>query len=180
MPTSMLRRVPADDRASRDGAVRPNRYGHFTADGQEYCIVDPRTPRPWVNILGNPRVGLAVSQAGSGFTWIDNSQLAVITRWQQEFAQDSSGKFLYARDADRGEVWSLAPAPCWPAYEHYLCRHGLGYSVIETTCHGIAARWTLFVDPRDSVELWLVELTNTSDRARRIELCGFLEWNCGV
>ncbi|HRX85388.1 MAG TPA: glycosyl transferase family 36, partial [Phycisphaerae bacterium] len=176
----MLRRKPADDHASRDGAVRPNRYGHFTADGREYCIVDPRTPRPWVNMIGNPRVGLAVSQAGSGFTWIDNSQLAVITRWQQEFAQDSSGKFLYVRDADRGDVWSLAPAPCWPAYDKYLCRHGLGYSVFETTCQGIAARWTLFVDPRDNVEQWLIELTNTTDRARRLELCGFLEWNCGV
>ena len=52
-----------------------SRYGHFSADGTEYVITDPRPPRPWVNVIANPRVGLAVSQTGSGFSWIDNSQL---------------------------------------------------------------------------------------------------------
>lgn len=158
----------------------PNRYGHFSPDGREYQITDWRTPRPWVNIIGNTRQGLAVSQTGSGFSWIDNSQLGVITRWQQEFVQDSSGKFLYVRDADKKDVWSLAPAPCWPAYDEFLCRHGLGYTVFETTIKGINAKWTLWVDPVTTAELWLVELKNLSDGPRRLELCGALEWNCGV
>ena len=68
-----------------------NPYGHFAPDGTEFQITRPNTPRPWVNIIANPRFGLAVSQTGSGFTWIDNSQLAVITRWNQEFADDASG-----------------------------------------------------------------------------------------
>jgi hypothetical protein len=119
------------------GAANP--YGRFSPDGTEFHITDPAPPRPWVNIIANPRLGLAVSQTGSGFTWIDNSQLAVITRWQQEFAHDASGRFLYLRDIDTGETWSLAPAPTFPAYESYLCRHGIGYTVFETTCQGIAA-----------------------------------------
>ena len=32
----------------------------------------------------------------------DNSQLAVITDWQQNLVEDTSGKFIYARDADTG------------------------------------------------------------------------------
>ncbi len=63
-----------------------NRYGHFAEDGREYVVTDPLTPRPWVNVIANPRVGLVVSQTGSGMSWIDNSQLAVINRWQQELA----------------------------------------------------------------------------------------------
>ena len=59
-------------------------YGHFSEDGSEYVVTDPRTPRPWINIITNPRVGLAVSQTGSGFSWIDNSQLAVMVRWLAE------------------------------------------------------------------------------------------------
>ena len=46
-------------------------YGHFSEDGTEYRITDPRTPRPWANIIANPRMGLAVSQSGSGFTGED-------------------------------------------------------------------------------------------------------------
>lgn len=160
--------------------VAENPFGYFTADGSEYVITNPRTPRPWSNIISNPRAGLAISQTGSGFSWVDNSQLAVLTRWQQEFAQDSSGKFLYVRDADSGEIWSLAPAPCWPSYDEYTCTHGLGYTTFATRCGGIEARWTLFVDAEETVEGWLIELINHSGSLRRLELCAYLEWNCGV
>ena len=53
-----------------------NIYGHFSPTGDEFRITDPKTPRPWINIIANPRFGFAISQAGGGFTWIDNSQLA--------------------------------------------------------------------------------------------------------
>ncbi len=157
-----------------------NSYGHFSTDGREYVITEPKTPRPWVNIIANPRMGLAVSQAGGGFTWVDNSQLAVITRWQQDLNQDSSGKFLYARDADSGEVWSLSPTPVWARFDRYACHHGLGYTTFATEFAGIRAEWTLFCHARETTELWRVELHNLTDRPRRLEICGYLEWCCGV
>ncbi|HEX9943891.1 MAG TPA: glycosyl hydrolase family 65 protein [Thermoanaerobaculia bacterium] len=160
--------------------MNPGPYGHFSADGTEYVVTDPRPPRPWVNVIANPRVGLAVSQTGSGFSWIDNSQLAVIVRWQQDLAEDRSGRFLYVWDRDADEVWSLAPAPCWPAYDRYACRHGFGYTTFETELRGLRARWTLSVDPEATVELWRVRLEDTSGRLRRLSVVAYLEWNCGV
>ncbi len=155
-------------------------YGHFSPDGTEYVITDPRPPRPWINVIANPRVGLAVSQTGSGFSWIDNSQLAVIVRWQQDLAEDRSGRFLYLWDRDSEEVWSLAPAPCWPAYDRYACRHGFGFTTFETEYRGLRARWTLFVDAAATVELWRVRLEDASGRPRRLSLVAYLEWNGGV
>jgi len=157
-----------------------NRYGRFTGDGPEYVITDPRTPRPWVNVIATPRLGLVVSQTGSGFTWIDNSQLGVITRWQQDLTQDASGKFLYLRDAETGTVWSVSPAPVWPAYARFACRHALGSTTFETEFDGIATRWTVFCHPDETVEMWRVELVNLGDRPRHLEACAYLEWNCGV
>lgn len=155
-------------------------YGHFSGDGLEYVITNPRTPRPWSNIISNQRVGLAVSQTGSGFTWIDNSQLAVVTAWQQDFASDTSGKFLFVRDTESGEVWSLSPAPIWRDPDAYRCRHGIGYTTFEAENHEIASEWTLFVHRHDPVELWLVTLRNLGSRPRRLELTSYLEWCCGV
>ena len=131
-------------------------YGHFSEDGREYVITNPRTPRPWANIISNPRFGLAVAQSGSGFTWIDNSQLAVVNWWQQDFAVDSSGKFIYARDAESGQTWSLSPAPAWVDGDSFACRHGIGYTTFEIENSGIASSWTLFAHARETVELWIV------------------------
>ena len=156
-------------------------YGHFSAGGDEYVITDPRTPRPWVNVIANPRVGLTVSQTGSGTSWVDNSQQAVIVRWRQDLVDDRSGRFLYLRDRDTDEVWSLAPAPCWPPYARFACRHGLGATTFETVHGGIHARWTLSVDPEACAELWRVRLVAGEGAApRRLSLVPFLEWNCGM
>jgi cellobiose phosphorylase len=155
-------------------------YGHFSPDGKEYVITDFRTPRPWINVIASPRVGLTVSQTGSGFSWIDNSQLAAIVRWQQDLTEDRSGRFLYVWDLDSDEVWSLAPAPCWPVYERFACRHGLGYTVFETEYRGLRARWTLTVDAIEPIELWRLRLEDASSRPRRLAVVAYLEWNCGV
>ncbi|HET7707529.1 MAG TPA: glycosyl transferase family 36, partial [Thermoanaerobaculia bacterium] len=157
-----------------------DRYGRFSDDGREYIITDPWPPRPWSNVIANERLGLAVSHSGSGFTWIDNSQLAVVNWWQQDFAQDSSGKFLYVVDRQSGESWSLSPAPMWPKYEHFECRHGIGYSTFVTRFAGIEAEWTLFPHPTETVEMWIVRLKNTSSKARTLDLTAYLEWCCGT
>ncbi len=157
-----------------------NRYGHFSEDGREYVITDPHTPRPWANLITNPRIGLAVSQTGSGFSWIDNSQLAAIVRWQQDLANDSSGRYLYLRDRDADRVASLAPAPCGSGEAAHVCRHGLGYTTFESEHDGVTARWTLFVDRQETVEIWRVSLVEHEGRSRRLTLVPFLEWNCGT
>ena len=161
---------------------RPERreYGRFSGDGLEFVITDVGTPRPWVNVIANPRLGLAVSHTGSGFTWVDNSQLAVLTRWQQDLVEDTSGKFVYAKDAETGDLWSLSPAPTWAPLDAYACRHGIGFTTFETARGGIEATWTLFCHALEPAELWRVALRNRSGRQRRLELCGYLEWCCGV
>ena len=178
--STVVRGDAGTEKTHPSAPLAKTRYGYFLADGTEYCVTNPHTPRPWVNVISNPRFGLAVSQTGSGFTWVDNSQLAVITRWQQEFARDASGKFLFVRDTESGETWTLAPAPLFPTYDRYECRHGIGYSTFITEFAGVQAEWTLFCHPTESIEMWRVELRNLSDKPRRLEIAAYLEWNCGV
>lgn len=157
-----------------------NRYGHFTDEGRTFRITDPLTPMPWVNVVCNGRYGFVVSQNGGGFSWLDNSQLNVLTRWDMDLARDAYGKFLYVADLDDAAVWSLAPTPARPAYDEFTCDHSPGMSVFRSLCRGIRATWTMAVAPGDNVELWSVELTNTSDRVRRLRIASYFEWCCGV
>ncbi|HEX7528750.1 MAG TPA: glycosyl transferase family 36, partial [Thermoanaerobaculia bacterium] len=155
-------------------------YGRFSEDGREYVITDPRTPRPWVNVVANPSAGFVVSQTGSGFSFLENSQLAVVTRWRQDLVEDLSGKFLYVKDTEGGDLWSLSPAPAWAPFDSFACRHGVGYTTFATSRSGIEAEWVLFCHAKETAEIWRVTLRNASGRPRRLRLCGYLEWCCGV
>ncbi|XVJ60806.1 MAG: glycosyl transferase family 36 [Tepidisphaera sp.] len=157
-----------------------NRYGEFDGSGKVFRITDANTPMPWVNVICNGRFGVTISQNGGGFSFYDDAQHNVLTRWDMDLVRDCSGKFLYAYDAEEGTLWSLAPAPCRAEYSHYECSHTMGSTEFITEHAGIRSSWTITVAPEDAVELWLVKLTNRSDRPRRIRISSYLEWCCGV
>ncbi|HMN39880.1 MAG TPA: hypothetical protein PKE29_03480 [Phycisphaerales bacterium] len=157
-----------------------NSYGRFDPSGRRFTISDHRTPVPWTNVLSNGRYGTVISQNGGGFSWLDNSQLNVLTRWEMDLVRDDHGKFLFLADLESGEVWSAAPAPCWPSYTRYTCEHTQGRSTFSTEHLGIETEWTLAVAPTDSVEVWRVTVRNSGGRARRIRVSSFFEWCCGA
>ncbi len=157
-----------------------NAYGQFEDQGRSFVVTDPGTPMPWVNVISNGRMGLVVSQNGGGFSWLDNSQLNVLTRWEMDLARDRHGKHLYLADRESGDVWSLAPSPCFASYDSYRCEHRAGTTCFKTSRAGIEAQWTLGVAHDSSVELWLVTLRNTTASPRRLRIASYMEWCCGV
>ncbi|MFM9959126.1 MAG: GH36-type glycosyl hydrolase domain-containing protein [Phycisphaerales bacterium] len=163
-----------------DGDLFPNAFGHFTRDGRAFVVTDSNAPTPWVNIVCNGRYGLIVSHNGGGFSWLDNSQLNVLTRWEMDLARDDHGRFIYLSDLDSGELWSLSPAPCHTKFDSYRCEHTQGSSTFTTEFAGVRAAWTLSVAPDDNAEVWTVELTNLRKSARRLRIASWFEWCLGV
>ena len=131
-------------------------------------------------MICNGRYGVVVSQNGGGFSFYDDAQHNVLTRWEMDLVRDCYGKFLYVMDRDDGRVWSVAPTPCQVPMDAYRCTHEPGATTFETSTHGIAAKWTLTVDAKDGVEVWGVELTNTTAKPRRLRVSSYFEWTCGV
>jgi cellobiose phosphorylase len=157
-----------------------NRYGQFDSDGRSFVINDHRTPMPWCNVVTNGRFGFIVSQNGGGFSWFDDAQHCVLTRWEMDLVRDQAGKYLYIADRESGKTWSAAPAPCWEKFDSYQCTHTLGSTTFKTSAHGIDSAWTLFVAPRDQAELWLLKLTNTGKTPRKLRISSYFDWCCGV
>lgn len=167
--------------AKQTPSPSPDAFGAFAPDGAAYRITNPRTPAPWTNVVCNGRYGFVVSQRGGGFSWLDNSQLNVLTRWEMDLVRDTHGKFLYCADLDDHAIWSLAPAPCGDeVYERYACEHAPGSTRFETVGHGIEASWVMAVAEGDPVEVWHVTLTNRTDRRRRLRLSSYMEWCLGA
>jgi len=157
-----------------------NPYGYFTSDGREYVITRPDTPRPWVNIICPGDYGVAVSQAGSGFSWRTNVKLNMVNRWEQDLIKDDWGKYLYLKDNGSGEYWSLAWKPVCREPKSYQCRHGIGYTTINSLNNGILSSLTLFVPPDEPLEIWIVKLRNESSTERSLSLFTYLEWRLGA
>jgi cellobiose phosphorylase len=157
-----------------------SRFGHFDDGGNAYTLTDPAVPVPWVNVICNGRYGLVISHNGGGFSWLDDAQHNVITRWEMDLVRDQSGRFIYLSDLDTGQVWSVTPSPCQTRHDHYRCTHRPGSTTFATAAHGIQCQWTLAVSQHHPCEVWLLELTNTGKATRNIRVASFFEWCCGV
>jgi len=156
-----------------------NGFGRFERQGRAYRITTPDTPMPWVNVVCNGRYGFTISQRGGGFAWFDDAQMNVLSRWDMDLIQDEKGRFLYCRDLDSGETWSLAPNPCRAAYDSYACIHEPGATTFETTRSSVQATWTMAIAPDDPVEVWAVTVRNVGASPRRLRLASYFEWCCG-
>ncbi|MFG0243063.1 MAG: GH36-type glycosyl hydrolase domain-containing protein [Phycisphaerales bacterium JB054] len=166
---------------TRDGSrVPPGKYGGFSPDGLGYVVTDDRAPAPWANVVSDGRYGFVVSHNGGGFSWFDDAQHNVLTRWEMDLVRDDRGKLLYLHDQDSNQTWSAAPAPCFPRYDSFECEHRVGQSTFATAVHGIEVRWTMGLAFGRGAEVWTVRVRNASDRTRRLRACSFLEFCCGV
>lgn len=159
------------------------KYGNFSKDGTEFVITRPDTPRPWINYLSNGKYCAIVSQTAAGFSFYLDPDANRLTRWLPEnYLHDRPGRYVYIRDADTGEFWSATYQPVKKA-EKFLCRHGLGYTVIESEYSGIKTSVSLFVPSCEtedsSVEICLVRISNDSGKKRNLQIFLFNEWLLG-
>lgn len=156
-----------------------NKYGYFTEDGREYIITNPKTPKPWANIISNGDYAFMVSQTGGGYSWRGNAGQNRITRSFQDLVKDSWGKFVYIRDVDSKKFWSAAWGPVKADYQEYEVRHGIGYSIFNHKVDNIKSEMKVFVVPHNPVEVMQVTLTNQDLVVRNLDVSTFFEWGLG-
>ena len=159
-----------------------NGLGGFSPDGGEYQIYltpGDRTPRPWINVIANPRFGFTVSEAGAGSTWAGNSSENRLTPWSNDPVSDPPGEALYLRDEETALIWSPTPQPA-PAAAPYLIRHGAGYSVFEHHSHGLRQQLLLFAAAESPVKVIVLRLENGWQRSRRLTATYYVPWALGT
>ncbi len=153
-------------------------YGHFSKDNLEYIITRPETPYPWINYLTNEQYCAIISQCAGGYSFYRDCRTNRLTRWHPEdYHYDRPGKYLYIRD--KKTSWSLTYQPLRTKLDFYQCRHGLGYTVIESKCRGVAARVQYFVPEKDPCEVWIVKISNTTSQAKELEIFPYVEFLIG-
>lgn len=158
------------------------KYGHFSEDASEFIIDSPDTPKPWINYLCSRKgdyVSLLSANAG-GYSYIKCPKDGRITRWRyNSLPDDRPGKYIYLRNPETKDYWSLSWQPTAKPLEHYRVRHGLGYTVFECNYANVKAEATYFVPLDDTLEIWRISLKNTSEKEQRLEVYPYAEMCLG-
>ena len=153
-------------------------YGHFDNENREYVIDRVDVPVSWTNYLGVEDMCAVVNHTAGGYLFYKSPEYHRMTRFRPNgVPMDRPGHYVYLRDDDTGEFWSLSWQPCGGDLADYRCRHGLSYSVYECGRGGIDASQTLFIPRGENVELWDVALENNSNTIRNLSLYSYAEFS---
>ncbi len=151
------------------------KFGHFDDEKREYVITTPRTPLPWINYLGNQDFFTLLSNTAGGYSFYQDARLRRITRYRYNNSPlDSEGYHFYIRDGKT--IWNPGWQPVKEELDSYHCRHGLGYTIIESRKNGLEAEQEMFVPLGENCLLMRVTVKNESDTEKEIDVFPYLEF----
>jgi len=156
------------------------KYGHFDDANREYVIDRPDTPRSWTNYLGNTEYGAIISNNAGGFSFFRSAADGRFTRMRfNSVPMDQPGRYFYLRDQESGDFWSSSWQPTGKPLDQYksVCRHGTGYTNIESDYNGIKTESLYFVPMEQEFEYWKLKVTNTGDKPRKLSVFTYVEFS---
>lgn len=153
-------------------------YGHFDNERREYVIDRVDLPVSWTNYIGTGDMYGVFNHTAGGYLLYKSSEYHRITRFRaNSVPMDGPGHYVYLRDEESGDYWSVSWQPVGKPKEHFSARHGLSYVKYLSDYSRIAAEQTLFVAMDDPVEIWDLRLRNDSGRTRTISVFSYVEFS---
>lgn len=153
-------------------------YGHFDNKSREYVIDRVDLPVSWTNYIGVGDMYGVFNHTAGGYLLYKTPEYHRITRFRPNgVPMDGPGHYIYIRDDETGDYWSVSWQPVGRDMAKYSCRHGLSYVKYLCDYSDIHAEQTLFVAMDDPVELWNLTLRNDSGRPRRLSVYSYCEFS---
>lgn len=155
-------------------------YGTFDDQRKEYVITRPDTPQAWSNYLGSAEYGGIITNNAGGYGFYQSGARGRFLRLRfNSIPADQPGRYFYLRDQASGDYWSASWQPVGKLLSEFqsTCRHGTGYTVIESRYAGIRSEATYFVPLGQHFEYWRLTVTNESDRPRDLSVFTYCEFS---
>lgn len=155
-------------------------YGHFDNENREYVIDRADLPCSWTNYLGVEDLAAVVNHTAGGYLFYKTPEYHRISRFRgNAVPMDRPGFYVYLRDNDRNDYWSVSWQPVGKPLDlaKYRCRHGMSYTVYECGYQEIEASQTLVIPRGEAVQLWDVKIRNTGDTVRNLSVFSYLEFS---
>lgn len=163
-----------------------------TPNGERFELDNPLDLPRAAGFLWNRRMMIQVTCRGyavaqfmqpepAKYAYAPNLEAKTFMQPEQPYYAHHPGRFFYVKDEETGELFSAPYEPVRAKLDRY--HFSLGKSDIRWSVekNGIALDLTLGLPAYDVVELWSVQVRNTSGRPRRISLypyfpVGYMSW----
>ncbi len=135
-------------------------------------ITTPNTPIPEIQLLGNDRYQVMITNSGGGYSrWKD----IAVTRWREDAIRDDRGIFCYIKDLSSGNFWSNTYQPTLHAAKGYEAVFSQGHVEFRREDYGIQTKTEIVISPEDDTEMRRVSITNKSSSVRELEITSYAE-----
>lgn len=154
------------------------RFGFFDDQNREYVIERPDTPMPWINYLGEGEYCSIISHNAGGYSFRKSPGHGRLLRYRfNSVPHDRPGRYIYLRNS-QGDYWTNSWVPVQkPLSEQKItCRHGLGYTTIQSSYKGIESKALYFVPQDENLEIWKFTIKNTTNKDEVFDIFGYAEF----
>ena len=140
-----------------------NMYGGFNQEGDEYHILNTKTPVPWCNVMANEHFGTIVSSYGTVYSYYKNSQSFKISNWCNDwisFRQGENFEGIYDNN--------------------YNLIYGFGYTkVLQEDCE-VKKELDIFISSYENIKLQRIKLVNKSIEKKDVKISYAIDPVLGV
>ncbi len=141
-----------------------NSYGGFSKNGDEYHILNPKTPLPWCNVLANENFGTVISTHGTVYTYFENSREYKITNWCNDWTDVTPGETF--EGIFDGSDYNLI--------------YGFGYVKVLEETEEINKSMDIFIPVNDNVKVQNIRLENKKSKVLEYKITYTLDPVLGV
>ena len=132
----------------------------------------PHELTPQTHLLSNGRYSVMLTGVGSGYSrWHDLG----VTRWREDPTCDEAGSYCFLRDIESGALWSAGYQPSGAEPDSYQVSFTEDRAEFIRSDAAITTTLEVVVSPEDDAEVRRVSITNTSSRARDLEVTSYCE-----
>ncbi|PYG87272.1 cellobiose phosphorylase [Ruminiclostridium sufflavum DSM 19573] len=166
-------KFPAGVVISKEHKEQPLFAAHKQADNEEIVIRSYKTPGviPNMHVLTNGSYTAVLTDKGSGYGRCNSM---AVYRWVNDYMQ-SSGAFIYIRNVNSNEYWSVSYSPINTepeAYKVIFAPHKAEYIRREGN---IETNTEVLISTEDNTEIRKVTIFNHSTSQRVVELTSYME-----
>jgi cellobiose phosphorylase len=157
-------------KAAKKKSAKPvdvfKKFGAFDDKTNAFVIRTPQTPRPWENALWNDRLGIHISNHGTG---------SAVKSGETTSHPQSLNRFIYVYDRKEKELWSPSWFPVGRKLDSYEVRHGLEYTIFKASKNGIEITWSVTLHHTDAAEIWRLDLKNAGRKEKDLLVVPFYQ-----